>query len=65
MKQSQDTQNDTSKDLDLIREVGDRAMERLMEEFQLKLDPQKDSSDLNQSNQTELPQQEPNPQTGL
>ena len=37
MKQSQDTPKDTSPNLELIQEVGDKAMERLMKEFDLKL----------------------------
>ena len=67
MKQSQDTPNDTSPDLDLIRQVGDKAMQRLMEEFQLKLDPQNNNSSPSKDSPTELPQdqQDPKPQTDL
>ena len=67
MKQSQDTPNDTSPDLDLIRQVGDKAMQRLMEEFQLKLDPQNNNSSPSKNSSTELPQdqQDPKSQTDL
>ena len=37
MKQSATTQEDTSPNSDLIKEVGDKALERLMKEFNLKL----------------------------
>ena len=61
MKQSQDTPKDTSPNLDLIREVGDRAMERLMQEFQVQLKTKEDNSSPKEKESTEssenLPEQ--------